>query len=444
LNAAPAAPAFNAIPNPAVIPILSDTDPDIANKQARLTVTYYEPRNIDTDKFFWRVASGPAQIRGSNRGTTVNVRGTGNAADTLATFEVRWENDTGPLLATYRAWVGKLGTLPYRVTFLDGIDPAWVASTVMTSAVANNIMQVVRAIHYQAGIMLVPDPEVTGFNGAVLFPAGNTNAIYQVRVSNNQHTRNVNNQIISRSTRYNFRPGVINFAIVHSTLPSGAAAEGVAAAVDRNGIAGTPTKTQWYKSKLYYLGGGKGSTKELDGSPSASWIKPSGVPDDTAGVKKELKTIYPTNRVKQAKSIDSSYVNSRNTKKVPFTTAMMGQLYACHMPVIWGRALLVGAPPAWTQAQYEWNCGINFAHELGHILGLAHRGCAGYTPLPAALPASMPSADGMDCADTTGYVKGHPWNENIMTYGYGMTTPLAHNIDLIQAMVVRAHPAVTY
>jgi hypothetical protein len=56
----------------------------------------------------------------------------------------------------------------------------------------------------------------------------------------------------------------------------------------------------------------------------------------------------------------------------------------------------------------------------------------------------MPSADGMDCADTTGYVKGHPWNENIMTYGYGMTTPLAHNIDLIQAMVVRAHPAVTY
>ncbi len=436
LNAAPAAPRLNAIPNPAVIPILDMSDPNLANKQARLTVTYYEPGNIDTSKFYWRVTSGPAEIIGSNRGPTINVRGTGEAADTLATFEVRWENDAGPLLTTYRAWVGKLGTLYYRVTFLDGINPDWVTSTVMTSEVANNIMQVVRAIFYQAGIMLVPDPDVTGFEGAELFPANNNNAIFRVTVSNNQHTRNVNHNIISRSTRYNFRPGVINFAIIHSST------SGTAAAVDRNGIAGTPSKTQWHDKKLWYAGGGVGSTKDLDGSPSASWIKPSGIPLDDKGIKKTLKTIIPTDRVKQAKAIDKGFVSSRNTKKLPFTAAMMGQLYACHIPVVWCLANLVAG--TWTQDQYEWNCGINFAHELGHILGLAHRGSGGYNALPVPLPAALPSADGMDCADTTGYVKGHPWNENLMSYGFVMDLPLAHNIDLIQAMVIRMHPAITY
>jgi hypothetical protein len=363
-------------------------------------------------------------------------------ADTMAIFEVRWENDSGPLLATYRAWVGRVGTLPYRVTFLNGTGGSWPVATTMTAPVANNIMGVVKAIIYQAGILLVPDPDPTPFNGATLFPPGNADAIFQTTVSNNRHTHNVDHNVISASTRYNFRPGVINFSFIHSSWP-----QLRAAAVERNGIPGTPRKTAWAKGKLWYTGGAKGSTKDLDGSPSASWIDPSGVPNDAKGKKWTMKTIFPTDRVKQAKGLDKAYVSARNTKKSPFTAAMMGQLYACHCPVTWGRGNIVAVPPnppVWTQAQYEWNCGLNLAHELGHILGLAHRGCAGYKPLPVPLPASMPSADGMDCADTKGYVKGHPWEENLMTYGYVMTTPRAHSIDLIQASVVRTHPAITY
>ena len=160
-----------------------------------------------------------------------------------------------------------------------------------------------------------------------------------------------------------------------------------------------------------------------------------------------MKMISPTDRVNQAKAIDKVYVMARNSVTEPFTAAMMGRLYACHVPVVWGRANLVGVapnPPRWTNAQYEWNCAINITHELGHILGLAHRGCAGYKPIPNPLPVTMPSADGMDCPDANGYIKGHPWWENIMSYGYSFTTPLAHNIDLIQASVVRAHPAIAY
>ncbi len=431
VTAAPAAPALNALPNPSVIPILAAGDPNLATRAARLTLTYYEPSNLDTSKFHWRVVSGPAVIVGSASGTSIRVRGTGNAADTMATIQVHWESNSGPVLATYRAWVGKLGTLPYRVTFLNGTGGNWQTTAIMPSAQANSIMQVVRAIVYQAGVLMVPDPNVTGFDGATLFPAGNTNGIFQTTVTSNRHTRNVNHNVVSRATRYNFRPGAINFSFCHST------SQGNAAAVDRNGIAGIAVKTKWAGGKLWYQGGGTGITKKLGGSPSASWIKPSGVPKDAAGVVKSMQTINPTKRTTQAKNYDKGYVSARNTAANPFTAAMMGQLYACHCPVVWSRGTLAGAPPAWTAAQYVWNCGINLAHELGHILGLAHRG-SGWSPNPPL------SGDGMDCKNQKGVVKGHPWSENFMTYGYGTTTPLAHDLDLIQATVVRTHPAITY
>ena len=437
--AAPAAPALNAMANPSLIPILDAANPNLANLCANLAVTFYEPGNIETDKLFWRVAAGPAVIIGPNRGLNIQVRGTGAAADTMATFEVRWDSDTGPILATYRAWVGKLGTLPYRVTALNGTIPALNVAALMPSATIQSIMQVTQAILYQAGIMLVPDTNVAAFEGAALYPAGNANAIFQVTVASNNHTRLVNNNMVSRSTRYNFRPGVINFAIVHSTLDSAGGINGPAAAVERNGIAGVAAAVSLIKGNRFYKGGAVGSTKDLAGSPSTSWVDPSGEGTDPAGVKVTLKTISPTDRVKQAAPMDKAFVTARNTAAPPFTGAMMGQLYAAHVPAVWGQAQV--AAGAWTAAQYIWKCGINIAHELGHILGLNHRGQGGY-PGPPVPPLST---DGIDCTNAAGVMKGHPWNENVMCYGYfALIPPLPHDIDLIQTSVVRTHPAITY
>lgn len=52
----------------------------------------------------------------------------------------------------------------------------------------------------------------------------------------------------------------------------------------------------------------------------------------------------------------------------------------------------------------------------------------------------------MNSLDNTGAQRGHPWNENVMTYGYGgahAAAPRALDIDLIQAPVIRRHPACT-
>jgi hypothetical protein len=144
-----------------------------------------------------------------------------------------------------------------------------------------------------------------------------------------------------------------------------------------------------------------------------------------------MRTINPTDRVNQARNLDRDFITRRKAADPGFTDAKMGELYACQIPARWSN----------TVPQYVWRCGINFAHELGHVLGLAHRGSGGNSPLNA--PA--PSADGMNFTDSSGKTWGHPWFENIMCYGYlALTPPRAHDIDLLQASVVRRHPAIAY
>lgn len=427
--AAPAAPNLNALVNPSVIPILSASDPNLATRVAKLSITAYEPGNLDTSKFFWKVASGPAAIVGANTGLSIQARGTGSSStDQLAVFEVHWENQDGPLLAKYRAWVGKLGTLRYRVNILNGmVDPSapsgtpapFQTATLMPPATVQQIMQTVQAIVYQAGLLLLPDTNTTCWEGATLTGAGN--AIFQTTVTNNQHTNNVSHQVLSASTRYNFRPGVINFAVVFST------SAGNAAAVERNGIEGSADSAKSMGGGTQYSWTGNGVEKSLGGSPSTSWIKPAGVGRDGQGVSQKMETIQPTDRVKQAKSFDKDFVTARKAADPSFTANHMGQLYSAQIPARWCN----------TVPNYVWNCGINIAHELCHVLGLAHRGSGGNS--------TGPSTDKMDFTDSTGAQRGHPWHENIMTYGYvNINPPRAHDIDLLQAMVVRRHPAISY
>jgi hypothetical protein len=72
-------------------------------------------------------------------------------------------------------------------------------------------------------ILLTPDDDVTCYEGATLTSAGNG---FSATVTNNQHRVSITTSS-HRATRYNFNPGVINFAIVFSTSQGNAAADGL-------------------------------------------------------------------------------------------------------------------------------------------------------------------------------------------------------------------------
>lgn len=391
--------ALNAMVNPSVIPIIAESHPDFANRVARLAVTYADPGNIDLGMLTWHVASGdPAVIVGTNRGGIVQVRGTGSAADTMATFEVRWDGPSGAVLATYRAWVGKVGTVPYRVNLLDGTTPGTQVSVLRSPAIVQTHVDVAKIVFWQAGLLLVPDSDVTAFDGAV---ASGTAGIFTVVATSNAHTRNVNPNATPAATRYNFKPGVVNVVFIRSILDT--SQYGVA-----TDIQGVPM-----------------ANVSDSGTPSNSWVLPSGIlPDKAAGTVK-MKTFagQPT-RLKSPGPGDKAYIKARNTASPPFVANDMLRVHGAILPATWF-------------SNDVSNNGINLAHEMGHVLGLMHRGNGGLTP-------NKRSDDQVDSKNIKGKLRGHPWTENVMSYGYGLATDLAMDIDLLQASVIRRHPTVTY
>jgi hypothetical protein len=394
----PAPAALNALVNPSVIPILAATDANLDNKVARLAVTYVEPGNLDVNMLTWHITSGPAVFVGENRGPLVKVRGTGTAADTMAEFEVRWDGQNGPLLAKYRAWVGKVGRIPYRINLLDGNNAASMASSLLSPADVDGHMQVAKVIYWQIGLLFEADTNATLFEGAV---ASGTTGVYNVTVLSNNHTRMVNMNLTPAATRYNFRPGVINIAYIRSTVQQRAVAS------DIQGVSG--------------------NDENLDGTPSTSWVKPSGVTMDAAAKKVTMKTFSSSKRQQNKGPGDGGFIVGRHTNDASFTAATMGQLYACMIP------------SDWWQPNRQDQSGVNLAHELGHVLGLRHRGSGDSGNPPR-------SDDGVNSPDLKNKTRGHPWHENIMTYGYGGNAdpPINLDLDLIQAAVVRRHPAIVY
>jgi len=392
--------ALNGMVNPSVIPILAQADADFANRVARLAVTYVDPGNIDLNMLTWHVASGPAVIVGSNRGGEIRVRGTGNAADTLATFEVRWDGPAGQVLAKYRAWVGKVGTVPYRINLLDGTTPAsQVSAALRTPAIVQQHMDVAKVIYWQAGLLLVPDPDVTAFDGAV---ASGTAGIFTVNATANGHTRNVNPNLKPAATRYNFKPGVLNVVFIFSI--SGGSQFGIA-----TDIQGIPI-----------------ANNTDNGTPSNSWVLPSGIPPDAAAGKVKIKTFAgEKTRLQNPAAGDKAYLKARNTASPPFAANDMNRIYAAILPATWGGGIASN--------------GANLAHEMGHVLGMMHRGSGGLNNLNG----HKLSDDQVNSKDIKNKLRGHPWLENVMTYGYGGTV-FATDIDLLQASVIRQHPSVTY
>jgi hypothetical protein len=192
----------------------------------------------------------------------------------------------------------------------------------------------------------------------------------------------------------NFNPGVVNVAFVRSTTGTNAAA------VDLQGVSG--------------------KTEELDGFPSTSWVLPSGVVPDAAAKKVKMKSFPHQNR---SNSSDAAYTKERQKVQPSFKASDLKQrLYGVIYPSDW----TVGTPVH--------RSGQNMAHELGHILGLFHRGSGGENNFNSK---SKLSDDEVNSLDDKGKKRGHPWRENVM--GYDVDRGL--DVDLIQTITVRKHPA---
>jgi|HubBroStandDraft_1064217.scaffolds.fasta_scaffold01905_4 hypothetical protein len=372
---------LNALPNPAVIPILSSSDPCMAQKAARVAVTYIEPGNLDTGYFTWHVKSGPAAFWGGTDGQTeVLVYGTGTgAADAEAIIELRWNGATGTLLSTFRAWVGKIKQIPYRALI---VDPSKAAMQVRSRpADVLNHVAMANILLWHAGLNLVPDVDATAWDSAT--SSGNGIFVITLSAKHNGWTIGVNDDLTPVATRLNFNPGVMHFCYIKSTKDAGTAGS----ATDRPQLSG--------------------ANETLSGTPSPSWVYPSGVPPDSAAKTVVMKSMPKSTARPKAKG-DNTYLTARG-----LPADAMNKLFGLLMP-----DYTRPSDPDWGQTM---------AHETGHVLGLAHRGNGGQSGA-----AGGPSDDGID--DRAG--NGYPWLENVMCYGYARS----QDLDIIQAKVIRRHP----
>lgn len=414
---------LNALPNPAVIPILSPGNPNIemAKMAARVAVTYVQPGDLDTRYFCWHIKSGPAAFFGKTYGKEeVLVYGTGTgASDKEAIIELRWKDAKGPLLSTFRAWVGKIRYIPYRALIVDPSNDALRINS-RPEHVRNHI-DMANVLLWHAGLHLIPDTDQTPWDGAIPWdgltdkehadkklhakpalplpqeevphvPFPPKTGIFEIKLpkSDDAWTIGVNDELTPVATRLNFRPGVMHFCYIKSSKDSLLCG----AATDLPQLSGKP--------------------ETLGGSPSTSWVYPSGVPPDDDAKPVVMQTFPKFTRDEEG---DKAYLQARG-----LPANAMDRLFGLIMP-----DYTYVTNPDWGQT---------IAHETGHVLGLMHRGNPGFDPKRTnfwGLPdPKIGSDDGVN--DRTG--RGYPWKENTMCYG----AVRSQDLDIIQAAVIRRHP----
>ncbi len=315
--------AINTIANPSVIPVLAAADATLTTA-ARIEYTYYRPAMLAfTEKdprLVWsqRSLSGGAAVAfvDDPNGLVVHCYGTTEGEVLL---ECSME---GVVLASYRALVRPMKDIICRFNILNGPPGARPRAT-PDHVLAH--LQVTNVLLRQAGLQLTLDTDATCTDGAVTTTIP---GIFRIAVS-----AGVTSGILPgnnpRCTRLNYRPGIMNFAyIVSSVHPvAGMFVLGEATDIPLNTLA--PRVTD-------------------NGTPSTSWKRPSGIAPDRA-----------------ARAVNMRLFNRTQRAGHP-------QLYGMYVTDSNGN-------PA--NANDRFTYAGTIAHELGHILGLRHRVGAGHDGL---------------------------------------------------------------
>ena len=376
---------LNGLINPSFIVTMKPTDKDFNKKVARVKVTQFWPATLDLSKLVWKAVTGNIKFWNGSKGVNeikggqeVKVYGTNNGADQECKIEVRWDSTGGPLLAVFRAWVGKPKYVWSRANLIKTtatMGPLPLPNPNLSIADIKSHIEFANVILWQAGIQMVMDEDDAAYNGAVKKDKG----IFEINSATN-YTYNVVKDANMVAPLLNARKGVFNMAYIHSV--SG-----------KPGLLGSATDRRLSKAEAMV---------SFSGSPSTSWVQPSGVrPDGGAGTVK-MKRMGPS--AKRSSALKSNCGDG--------TDDTLNNVCACIMTQNVKARLARG--------------NITLPHELGHVLGLHHRGNGGGQPKASYDKVNHKSGP------RSGW--GHPFNENFMCYG---SDARRQDIDMIQVKVLR-------
>jgi len=351
----------NVITNPAVVPILTRAEASVSTC-ARYHVTYARPLTLNLDRLRWKVHSisggGRAEVFGSNKGGQVYVRG-------IASGEILIEVTLdGARVAAIRARVMRIKKIKCRFTIVNGPRGSGTLSgpsdIVKHLAIANRFLR-------QAGIWFVLDTGKTVKDRA---KATKIPGIFRVSVARGV-TRNISLAGFPKATQLNYVENLMNFVYIHSCapLPSGGRILGAA--------------TDFPASRA-------GTRISDSGTPSSSWIPPTGLPPDATAKRNTMKLLDRRQRNNHPK-LFAMYITN-----------------ACGSPTSNAGMLTYGT---------------TIAHEIGHVLSLRHRNL---NIMRGGVETS--GHDGLR----------HPPQENLMHANNPATQ--AQDLDLLQVKAIHRSP----
>jgi hypothetical protein len=377
---------INIVPNPSVIPILTAPGggapaagaPPVADASnaARIEVTFYRPNTLaftpNDTRLEWTarpIAGGAVSFLGPAHGLNVMVYGT--AAGEVA-LEVRFR---GELMATFRALVMRVKQIACRFNILNG--PNATSRPRATPANVLDHLNIANRFLRQIALELVLDTNATRTHGAI---ATGTPGIFRIAVSKGT-TWHIDSDVVSvKATLLNHRLNVMNFAYIHS---------------ERRPLIGGAA-TDFPASNVAAVAGARPRVTD-NGSPSTSWIRPSGVlPDGAAG------------------PINMNLIRAIQRPGHPRLFAM----FLCDN---------IGDPAVLADQRLY---AKTICHELGHILNLGHR-----VEGPDATTVTRLVSNGIFFDGLT-----HPPTQNIMFWQ--AIQDICQDFDIIQARAVHQSPLV--